>query len=395
MKSKSTVLHLLPSFHQGGSERQALQLARLLCDDGHYNVRVAVIDPEGVLRAEAEKLDIDEIGEFPLTSFYDANMLRQTARFVSHLRANDIDILQTHDFYSNVFGLTSAKLAGVRGRIGARRESATRPAKQRAVERATYRCAHAVVANCEEVRRQLIEVEGLAPAKALTIYNGLDMQRVKSQNAISRSEKLASFNLPIDVNTQFVTIVANLRLPLKDHPTFLRAAQRVREHVPEAHFILAGEGELSGELRALADELGLHDSAHFIGRCERVGELLAVSDACVLSSISEGFSNSILEYMAAARPVVVTDVGGAREAVAEGENGFIVNPRDDETMAEHIVFLLQNPEQARTMGARGRHIVETKFSTHAQIGRTVEIYEKLLSHAARNRNPNASESVSA
>ena len=123
---------------------------------------------------------------------------------------------------------------------------------------------------------------------------------------------------------------------MKDHPTFLRAAKRVHEAVPEAAFVLAGEGRLTDSLRALAAELGLARDAFFIGRCSRIAELLAVSDVCVLSSKAEGFSNSILEYMAAARPVVVTNVGGAREAVAEGETGYLVEAGDDETMAARI-----------------------------------------------------------
>ena len=99
---------------------------------------------------------------------------------------------------------------------------------------------------------------------------------------------------------------------------------------------------------------------------------------CVLSSTNEGFANSILEYMAAARPVVVTDVGGAREAVSEGETGFIVAPGDDEAMAAHIISLLRDPARAREMGQRGRRVVEEKFSCAAQLSRTEELYDRLL-----------------
>ena len=100
----------------------------------------------------------------------------------------------------------------------------------------------------------------------------------------------------------------------------------------------------------------------FIGRCEKVAELLSVSDVCALSSTAEGFSNAILEYMAAARPVVVTDVGGAREAVIEGETGYIVPAGDDQQMAERMIELLRDPKRARAMGERGKSIVEEKFS---------------------------------
>ena len=99
--------------------------------------------------------------------------------------------------------------------------------------------------------------------------------------------------------------------PPGKRPSDILARRRTRARCPPgARFIIAGEGELTAEMRGLAKELGLEREAFFIGRVDRVADLLAVSDVCVLSSKAEGFSNSILEYMAASRPVVVTDVGG-------------------------------------------------------------------------------------
>src|ERR1043166_1783420 len=149
----------------------------------------------------------------------------------------------------------------------------------------------------------------------------------------SRAEARAALGLPGDGARRFVTVVANLRHEVRDIPTFLRAAARVRAEVEDAAFVVAGEGPLAEPLRALAEELGIAETAFFRGRRAGVADLLAASDVGVLSSKAEGFSNSILEYMAAARPVVATDVGGAREAVVEGETGHLVAPGDDEALA--------------------------------------------------------------
>ena len=384
---KPNVLQLIGSFHQGGSEWQAVQLARLLHESGRYSVHVASLDGGGVLRARAEAIGVGEMPAFPLTSFYDRNFAAQLRRFARFLREREIDVVHAHDFYTNIFGMVGAALARVPVRLAARRESAVRSPRQRFVERAAYRLADVVVANCEEVRRQLID-EGVPASKTVTVYNGLDMAHVEPRRKTARAEALASFDLPADENFRFVTIVANLRLALKDHPTFLRAARRVRESVPEARFVLAGEGELTEPLRALAAELGLGREVFFTGRCERVAELLAVSDVCVLSSTAEGFSNSILEYMAAARPVVATDVGGAREAVVEGETGYLVRAGDDEQMAARLVSLLRDGERARRMGERGRQVIEEKFSCEAQLARTENLYERLLARgSAAERSP--------
>ncbi|HJQ22782.1 MAG TPA: glycosyltransferase [Blastocatellia bacterium] len=372
------VLQLISSFHQGGSERQALQLTRLLKASDHFDVHLACLDKAGALLGFAERLGLAEIPEYRLTSFYDRNALMQVRRFALHLQTRGIDIIQTHDFYSNIFGMAAARLAGVRVRIAARRETTGwRTLAQRIVERQAYRFAHAIVANSEAVRRQLI-AEGVADRQVVTVHNGIDLDRVRVPEAFNRTAALTSFGLPTAPELRFVTLVANLHHAVKDHPTFLRAARRVRAVCPAARFVIAGEGKLTDEMKVLAAQLGIVDETFFIGRAERVAELLAAADVCVLSSQAEGFANSILEYMAAARPVVVTDVGGAREAVVDGESGYVVPAGADEAMAAHILALLDDAEQARAMGERGRQIVEQRFSCAAQLAATTALYERLL-----------------
>lgn len=348
---------------------------------------VATLEREGVLLAEIRRLGFNDVPEFRLNSFYDLHAARQVLRFAQYLKKHEIDVVHTHDFYTNVFGMAGAALARVPVRIASRRESAVRPAKQRLVERSAYRAAHAVVANCDEVRRQLIQ-EGVPEKKARTVYNGLDPARLQAAHT-DRKVILASLNLP--ESARFVTIVANMRAHVwnpeptcyKDHPTFLRAAQRVRDSVAEAAFIIAGEGELKEKTQELARDLGIADRTFFIGRCQNVGAVLSISDVCVLSSRAEGFSNAILEYMAAGRPVVATDVGGASEAIVHGETGYIVAPGDHEQMARHIISLLLDPGTARSMGARGERIVNEKFSCQRQLQNVDSLYNELL----KQKNP--------
>ncbi|HEV2826355.1 MAG TPA: glycosyltransferase [Pyrinomonadaceae bacterium] len=375
---KPKVLQLIDSFQQGGSERQAVQLTRLLRESGRYDVQVACLSGEGPLRAEIDRLGLSDIAEYPLKSFYDLNALTQWREFRRFLRNGRIDIVHAHDFYTNIFGTFGAAAAGVPARIASRRETeGLRTPLKRWVERRAFSLADVVLANAEAVRQQVIE-EGVPPEKIVTIYNGMDTRRVSPQPVMRRDEALAAFNLPRDVPRRFVTIVANMRHAIKDQATFLRAAKLVRDVVPQAAFVLAGEGELMEELKALTASLGLERDAFFIGRCHRVSELLALSDVCVLSSKGEGFSNSILEYMAAARPVVATDVGGAREAVIDGETGYIVPREDAESLAARITMLLQEPERARAMGIRSLQVVEEKFSCEAQLERTENLYDRLL-----------------
>ena len=381
---KPKVLHIIDSFDSGGTERQAVQLVRLLHEGERYRVFLACLNNRGVLRDEAERFGLAEIAAYPLTSFYDRNFLKQLRRCVRFLKEHEIDVVHTHDFYTNIFGMTAARLAGVPARIASKRETdGFRSSLQKCAERGAFRLAHRIVANSDAVRRQLTR-EGMPIEKIVKHYNGLDVKRVAVQSGATRDDILAMLALP---ERRFVTIVANLQHAVKDHPTFLRAAARVRAAIPAVAFVIAGEGKLMSGLRELSAQLGLERDVFFIGRCEKVAELLSVSEVCALSSTAEGFSNSILEYMAAARPTVVTDVGGAREAVIEGETGYIVPPGDDQPMAERMIELLRDPKRARAMGERGKSIVEEKFSCERHLQNTLELYDELMVRPVSTAQP--------
>jgi glycosyltransferase involved in cell wall biosynthesis len=373
----ANVLQLFDSFNQGGTEWQTVQLTRLLHDSGKHRIFLASLSSDGPLRSQIERIGFHDIPSFPLQNFYNLNAMMQLSRLASLMRNKKIDVVHAHDFYTNIFGMAAATLAGVRARIASRRETeGLRSPAKRWLERRAYNAAHAVVANAEAIRTHLITV-GLPAEKVVTIHNGLNVAHVTPRPDVEREGVLKSFGLPN--GRRFVTIVANMRHVMKDQSTFLRAAKLTRAAVPDSSFILAGEGEQTTRLQELAADLDLSENAFFIGRCTRIADLLSISDVCVLSSKGvEGFSNSILEYMAAGRPVVATDVGGAREAVVDGETGYIVLPEDPETMATRLISLLREPERAWAMGERGRKRVLEQFSCEAQLTRVEKLYERLL-----------------
>jgi len=378
MADQPTVLHLIDSFNAGGSESQAVQLVRLLAGSGRYRILMACLNNDGPLRTEVDRLDLGDIPEYKLTGFFNLRTLRQLKGFTAHLRRQQVDILHTHDFYTNVFGTWAGAVAGVPVRIAARRESSgMRSTTRRTLERASYRAATRIVANCEKVRHQLTE-EGVSPRRIEVIYNGVDASRICPSRMANRSEVAALFGLPTDPSRRFISIVANLRLPVKDHGTFLRAARTVSEGAPQATFVIAGEGELMDSMRLLAKELEITKQTFFLGSCSRVAELLSITEIAVLSSLHEGFPNAVLEYMAAGCPVVATDVGGIHEAVVDGETGYLVKARDHEAMARQILRLLDAPQQARAMGTLGQQIVRRKFSPEAQVEAVAGLYEHLL-----------------
>ena len=202
---KPRILQLVDSFNEGGSERQALQLTRLLRDSGRYEVFLAALSSDGVLRSEAETLT-REIPVYPLKSFHDRNAAVQLRKFVTYLRSNRIDLIHTHDFYTNIFGITAGFLAGVRARVASRRETnGMRSTGQLMLQRSAYILADQIVANSHAVRSKLLE-EGIRDRKSQ--YSQWD--RMTSSNSIptSRDEASAIWAWKKQVLPAFVTIVA-------------------------------------------------------------------------------------------------------------------------------------------------------------------------------------------
>jgi glycosyltransferase involved in cell wall biosynthesis len=372
---KARVLQLIGSFHNGGSERQAVELTRLLKHDGSVEVSVAVLNNEGPLRDEVERLDLGEIPEFPLTSFFRPSFVQQTRALAAHLRGNKIDVIHTHDFYTNVIGMAAAASAGTFARVASKRETeGVRTKGQDRVERLAFGGSSKIVVNSAAVHEHLTS-RGLKESRLELIHNGVDVAAF--DQAQSRADKVRrELDLPED--TKLVTVVANLRHGVKNIPMFLRAADRVSQRIADARFVIAGEGEMRVDMEALAVEMGIERFVYFVGRCDDVPGLLAASSVCVLPSKAEGFSNSVLEYMAAGKPVVVTEVGGAAEAVIEGETGYLVASNDDEAMAERLIGLLRDDEKAAKFGAAARKRAGIEFSTERQLKKTLDLYKRLL-----------------
>ncbi len=342
--------------------------------DATHDIYVATLNSEGVLLAEMAEMGFDNIPEFPLSSFFNANFVRQVRACAAYLRENKIDLVHTHDFYTNVFGMAAARLAGVEVKLTSKRETGgMRSNAQEFVEKLAFGRADAIVANSAAVRQHLVEC-GISNDKLKVIYNGLDLTRFENINELDREK----YGLPSDENTRFITLVANLRHEVKNVPMFLRAAKAVSQAVPKTHFVIAGEGDLKNELKATAAATSIAENVHFIGRCSDIPALLSASYACALTSTAEGFSNSILEYMAAGKPVIATNVGGAAEAIVENETGHLVASDDDETMALRLIDLLDDDRKAKRFGAAGKQCVADKFFEGDQLSSTLELYNSFL-----------------
>jgi glycosyltransferase involved in cell wall biosynthesis len=226
-----------------------------------------------------------------------------------------------------------------------------------------------VFAVSEEVRQHCVSVDRIEPSRVETIYNGLD---VADWNVVSQPAK--------PTGEIVITTVGNIRR-VKGHDIFIKAAAAVATQFPQTSFSIAGEvlePEYFAELQTLVRDLNLSDRFHFVGGISNLREHLSMADIFVLPSRSEGFSNAIVEAMAASLPVVATNVGGNAEAVKDGVSGLIVPSEDPAALASAIALLLSDPARAREMGAAGKKLAAEKFTTDAMMRQITLAYANVL-----------------
>ncbi len=367
------VMLFTDSFLHGGTERQFVRVVRHL-DPEKYQLLVGCLRRRGPLLAEVESLGIP-IVEFPLNSLHNLRAAWLFCRLVRFLRQNRIDILHAFDFYTSVFAVPAARVAGVPVVLASRRELADlRSAWQRRAIRLACQLATGVVVNSRAASLSLSPACNGGRGRVDIVPNCIDPEQLRPTAAADQVRT----QLGIPADAPLIGILANLR-PEKDLPMFLCAAQRVRSVVPDSRFLIIGDGPERYKLEALANHLGLSGAAFFLGDRSDVPDLLAALDVFVLCSYTESFPNAILEAMAMGRPVVATNVGGTPELVEEGKTGYLVPVGDAEAMADRIFELLRDPSLRRGMGQAGSDRVKREFTAERVKQKLEDLYDRLLS----------------
>lgn len=234
-----------------------------------------------------------------------------------------------------------------------------------------------VVGVGQAVRRALIENEGFPENRVTVICNGIDLATF-DRPAVDRDAVRGE--LGIAANALVVLQVARLDY-LKDHATAIRTMERIVQRRPDAHLLLVGEGtERAAVEKAVADR---HLAAHvsLLGRRQDVPRLLPASDVLLLTSISEGIPLTVIEAMAARRPVVATNVGGVGEIVEDGTTGLLAPPGDDGKLAEQVLHLADDAVLREQMGAAGRRRAYALFTESRMHGEYARLYGEMLQDA--------------
>jgi len=351
----------------GGAERLAVQVATRLDPERFESILCAS------RRTEEPLLDkeLAEAGVEVLALNRGSRLDLRAWRPLLHRLQDGVDVVHSHMFGSNVWGTVLGRLTHVPVVVAHEHTwSFQGQAWRRFLDRELVgRFADAFVAVSGEDRRKMIEVEGVDPDKIRLIANGIP-------DPPGGFGEEVRCELGIDASAPVIGVVCELRAQ-KALEVLFEAAVLLREEFPGLAVLVAGDGPERQRLEAEVQRLHVNDTVRLLGIRRDVPALLDALDVAVLSSDYEGSPLSVMEYMAAGKPVVSTRVGGLPELIEEGRQGLLVEPRSPEALAEAVGRLLRDPEEARRMGVAGRERQQREFSLDAMVRRVEQLYEEL------------------
>ncbi len=368
-----TVVHFTDGSAFGGTERALLHiLARL--DRRHWR-SVLFHHPEpglAPLLEETQHLQV-ELRVVPrMERIWDIGSL---PKFVRALRAERPSILHAHLTWplSCKYGLLAAVMARVPAVVATAhsRFDLGKKLLLRMQPRLIAAGVNRYLAVSRAVADQLCNDFGIPASKVQIVHNGIPFASFNvSANTTLRAGLTRGTAHPV------VLMVGRLDKQ-KGHRYLIEAAQQV----PEAMFVLAGDGPDQAALEARARALGVESRILFLGYREDIPDLLASCDLFVLPSLSEGLPLSILEAMAAGKPVIASAIGGNDEVITHGENGFLVPQADPAALTDAIRTVLSDSALARRLAEAGKALVHREFTVETMVERVTRVYDELTSTA--------------
>ena len=380
------VLHVVSLLGQGGMEAGVMKLVTG-CDPARVTADVCTLEPA---RAFQQLFTGDSrLHELSRTSAFD---VRLVAALAAIMRRRRIDVVHTHAWGTLVEGWLAARLAGVKHVVhGEHGTMETRPVNV-AVQRRLWRRVDRLLAVSRDLAGRMTATTGIPRERIEVIPNGVDFG-----DPLSRDAARTALGLDKDA---FIVVAVGRLVPVKNYRLLLAAARELASRIPNCRFLIAGDGPLKSELERDIAARNLHGTVTLLGLRQDVPQLMAAANVFALTSSSEGMSNTILEAMSAARPVVATRVGGNPELVQEGITGLLIDPAAPTELCAAVESLAADPSRVRRMGNAGRQRVEREFSRARMIENYTQMYETVahraqpVTSAASGSTPKAATALS-
>jgi glycosyltransferase involved in cell wall biosynthesis len=364
------VMLMTRTLGHGGTERQLTETA-LALDPAAFTAHVACVDSTGFRADELRQRGIP-ILELPIASLKDPRSVRLLAGFRGYMRRHSIHLLHSFDTSTNTFAVPLAKLPGGPVALSSQRcyENTIWEGNRR-LNRIAHRLADGIVVNCEGVGRHLREDYGLPAGKIHVCRNGLDTSVFHPHG--SGDEKPEALR-----GAELVIGSVSVLRAVKNLPTLVSAFALIRNSRPGLRLAIVGSGPVREELESQVRELGIQEQCVFYPSTQDVARWLRAIDVFVLPSLSEAFSNSLMEAMGCGCAAVASNVGGNPELVRHGETGLLFTPGDAEDLARQLRAMVTGDEERNRLAAAGAAWVAENLSREAAAQRMEAIYRQYL-----------------
>ena len=361
------ILFIIESSETGGAENMFLELV-LRIDRSRFNPHVALLY-EGWLSERFRENGIVPHMIPTGKGGFDIRLLKGIRKL---LEKNSIDLIHSHLFTTNVYASVCGALASIpvistfHGTMDVDMTDSMKKLKWWLINRFSTKIVF--------VSRYLLEYfvsKNLArPSKSLVIHNGIDVERFSKCS--TKIDARRYLGIPIDCF--IIGCVGDLR-PAKDYETALRAMSQLKEHIPSIKLVIAGsKTALLNDLLALSQALGIDKDVYFLGFRPDIENVLPAFDVYLSSSISEGFSLTVVEAMAAGIPVIATCSGGPEEIIKNGQNGLLVSTEQPSEIVRAVECINRNGDFAVKLSEEGRRSAEKNFSIKNMVAKYQSIY---------------------
>jgi len=378
------IVHAIARLNVGGAALSVLELAAGQQRRGHDVLVVAGRIPPGEASMEhvAKELGVPYLHLTSLQRNVSATSDLATIRTLRHLlRERRPDVLHTHTAKAGATGRLAALFAGrarpravvhtYHGHVLRGYFDPVRERLFRLVERALAHATDRLVAVSDEVRDDLVALHVAPLPKIAVVPYGFDLDRRLHSDAETRARKRAEVGAG---DGAFVVGWAGRLTAIKRPLDLVRAVAGVDGAV----LVAAGDGELRGDVEALARELGIADRVRLLGYVEDMGDWYAAFDAFLLTSLNEGTPVVAIEAQAAGVPVVATDAGGTRTVVGDGETGFVVPVGAVDELSDRLRRLRDDPALRAELAETGRARMRRLFSLERMVDDVERLYAEIL-----------------
>jgi len=339
----------------GGSELNALRTVQNLVRDPGFDVSVYCMG-NGPLTTRLQDTGA-RLFCLDVRGLWGRSALKAGVSFLRDAKARNIEVIHTQDVYGNVFFVPWARVARIPVVITSRRWQKYSPRRGIAqADRVASWLAHRTTANSEVVAKSLRSEYRLPRRRVVVFPNSLSPEMFNREGRVGLRMALGAEGIPADAT--IVGSVARLR-PVKDLQTLIRATAHLSPRWPDLHVVIVGDGPEKENLSELTQELGLESVVHLVGERPNIPNPNLAFSVAVLTSLSEGSPNVLLEAMAVGVPVVATRVGGSELLVSQSRAGLLVEPGDHVAVAAALERFLSDRELASQYGQAGRDYAKT------------------------------------